>query len=260
MRNTSFLFITALLSPTGIWAQFQTSAFDFRAIAKPGVTVGSHNFTTYTTISGAALNDAGEVAFAAQYGDSPSPDNAGVFTSKRIVARQGDAVGGKYIVLIPIDTVLAINNAGQVAFEAWYADTREIAGAGEASGLGIFVENRLAMSPAPDSSNVLPAFTLTEDGQVLLKETTRQVSAPAQAPKAPGILGRVRIKPPGGLPISIALGPARQSRPPIHGAAPPEGTHPAAQLFPMNHGGQILIPVNFKDGGFLLLLGTPAAH
>jgi len=242
-------------------AYAQPPAFQFEALIKSGVTVGSHTFNAYSSVTAVALNDSGEVAFAAQYSDHPSPDNAGVFTSKRVVARQGDAVGGKYLVLIPTDTRIAINAAGQVAYEAWYADTREIANAGEASGLGIFVDNRLAMSPAPDSSATLPAFTLGDDGQVTLANAPQAVNGPqSQTPKTPGLLSRVRIKPPAGFPVGIAPSPNKSNRPPLHDPSQPVIGHTASTAFPTNRLGQILVPVNLKEGGFLLLLGTPVSR
>jgi hypothetical protein len=254
MKNT-LLHLTAIasLAVTGAGAQSTTSAFDFRALVKPGTIIGGHVFTLESTIGNAVLNDSGEAAFVAS---EPWPQSPAVFTPRRMVARQGDLVDGRYIVLLPADAILAINNAGQVAYEAWFADTKEMADSGEASGRGIFVEDHLASDAVFDAHGNASPFTLTEDGRIVIQ---RPGSVRAPSSLKSGVLDRIHIKPPTGSPFSIPpnLIPAnRQQQNPRQSL----GEHPALPLFPTNHRGQVLIPVNFKNGGCLLLLGTPGAH
>jgi hypothetical protein len=137
-----------------------------------------------------------------------------------------------------------------VAYEAWYSDNKALADAGEESGLGIFVDNHLASDAEFDAHKNATPFTLTDDGRIVF-----QNPGPARTPQSAksGVLDRIHIKPPSGLPFSIPpnLTTANRQHP---------GERPALPLFPINHRGQVLIPVNFKNGGCLLLLGTPGAH
>jgi hypothetical protein len=112
-----------------------------------------------------------------------------LFTSRRIVATQGDLVDGKYLIMIPSSGILAINNAGQVAYEAWYADSK-LAAAGDATGRGIFVENRLASDAVFDARGNAASFVLTEDGRIAVANPHPAAARPAE----PGL--RIRIKPP----------------------------------------------------------------
>lgn len=235
--------ITALALTPAVKAQ--QPSYEFRSVVQPGAIIGGRTFIAGTTIGSVALSDAGEAAFIASE-TGPAPKT--VFTTRRIVARQGDEIGGKIIVLLADDAVLQINEAGQVAFEAWYADTREKAASREGLGRGIFVDNRLVFTAPFDAE--LPAFTLAEDGRIVLHNPT---PAPAAAKAKSDIIGRIRIKPPKDSPVSIKPVPIEVTRPGQRKPAVIARPLP----FPVNHRGQILIPVNFRDGGFLLLLGTP---
>lgn len=118
MKTISHVFFVAALAlpvavnPLAGQAQQPSTRYAFHTVAQPGTIIGGRTFTRETVIGSAALNDAAEVAFVAK---APSPQPVTVFTSRRIVAKEGDVIGGKYIVLIPADAILAINNAGQVA-------------------------------------------------------------------------------------------------------------------------------------------------
>ncbi len=238
--------ITALALSPAVKAQQPASAlYEFQNVVQPGTFIGGRTFTAHTTIGSVALSDAGESAFIASE-TAPTPRT--VFTTSRIVARQGDEIGGKIIVLLAEDSPLAINEAGQVAFEAWYADTREKAASREGLGRGIFVDNRLLFTAPFDAE--LPAFTLTEDGRIVLHNPS---PAPASVKAKPDIIGRIRIKPPKDSPVSVAPIPIEAQRP--QQRKPAVSARPLP--FPVNRRGQILIPVNFTSGGFLLLLGTP---
>lgn len=244
--KTNIVLTTALLCCMGARAQTTTTpAYDFRAVVQTGTVIGGHTFTLATRIGGAALNDAGEVAFIAS-GTGPSPD--AVFTSRHIVASQGDVIDGKTIVQIfSTDAGIAINEAGQVAWEGWYTGSN---GKGP-WGRGIFVGNRLVFAAPFDSE--LPAFTLTEDGRIVT-----QSSSPSPAPAAKAnsnILGRIGIKLPKGLPLTISPSPNKPER-----RLTASAKQSCSSPFPTNRNGEILIPVNFDRGGFLLLIGTPMQH
>ncbi len=257
MRLVTFALFIASCA-VALDAQVMTPALGFETVAKPGATIGGLALPTDAQLDTVVLGDAGQVAFIAHWPDSATNSSerpgliATVFTPRRIVARGGDMLdGGKILLAIAPDSPLAVNGSGQVAYAAWYADRIEDAERGFK--LGVFVEKRLAFT-APAGSQAGPAFALTEDGEVVSKDAGQgQGAAPSQAPKTPGLLGRIHIKTPGGLPISIT--PPKQPTLPV--ALPALAPHPAAAMFPTNRRGQILVPVNFKDGGFLLLLGTP---
>lgn len=234
-------------------------SLSFETIAKTGATIGGLALPRDAQVNSVALGDGGQVAFIAHWLDSPMNSGerpgviAAVFTPRRVVMRAGDVLeSGKVVLAIAADSPVAVNGSGQVAYGAWYADRMEDAEHGFK--LGVFVEKRLAFT-APAGSEIVPAFILTEDGEVVPKEGGQgQGTAPTQTPKTPGLLGRIRIKTPSGLPISIAPPP---KQPALREAMPAVAPHPTATAFPANRRGQILVPVNFKEGGFLLLLGTP---
>jgi hypothetical protein len=246
------ILVTALALPTAVKAQQPSTRYAFHTVAQPGTIIGGRTFTRETIIGSAALNDSAEVAFVASE-PSPLPIAVfAVFTSRRVVAREGDVVGGKYIALIPADAILAINNAGQVAYEAWYADTREMAVSGDPSGRGIFVDDHLASDAVFDAHGNAAPFIFTDDGRIVL-----QNPGPAPASVKGTLPARIRLKLPNNTGVSITPPPGDARRP-----APRKQSveHPALTPFPMNHHGQILIPVNFNSGGFFLLLGTPGAR
>ncbi len=240
MKHILLLAITASLTPIAIWAQFPNSAFEFRTVAQPGTLIAGYTLTPNTTVHATALNDSGELVFIAR-----SIDQGAVLTSHRLVAKKGDTVGGKYLMQISASCV-AINNAGNVAFGAWYGDN---ANAGDPSGFGIFVDNRLALTPSLPDSGVLPVFTLSDEGQVVIQNASTPANAPTPK-KSSNPFGGLHIKTPN-LPVTFGSEKPKQQET----AAPV--TRPSAPTFPTNHHGQILVPVNFKEGGFLLLLGTP---
>ena len=242
---TPVFLIAALALPTAVTAQQPSTRYEFHTVAQPGTIIGGRTFTRETVIGSAALNDAGEAAFIAK---APSPQPVAVFTSRRIVAKEGDVIGGKYIVLIPPDAILAINNAGQVAYEAWYADTWERASAMDYSGRGIFVDDHLASDAVFDARGNASPFIFTDDGRIVFEHQGPASPSPKNAP------ARLRLKLPRES-VDITTG---ANRPAQRKQAAVE--HPALAPFPMNHRGQIVIPVNFGSDGFLLLLGTPSVH
>lgn len=247
---TPVFLITALTLSPAVKAQQPRARYAFRTVAQPGSSVAGRTFTEKTIIGSAVLNDVTEIAFVAS---EPSPLPIAVFTvftSRRVVAREGDVIGGKHILLIPPDAILAINNAGQVAYEAWYADTKEMAASGDPSGRGIFVDDHLASDAVFDArGNALP-FIFTDDGRIVIENphASPVFPSPKNAP------ARIRLKLPRES-VDITTGvnrPAQRKQAAVE--------HPALVPFPMNHRGQIVIPVNFDGGGFLLLVGTPSTH
>jgi hypothetical protein len=147
-------------------------------------------------------------------------------------------------------------------YDAYFGDTPEIAAQGEYSGLGLFVDNHFALRLTTTNEN--DPFTLTEDGQVLLKDETRaSAMSPAPPAKKPGLLDRVKINPlklPKGPTIGLGPDPSRpQPAAPRNGARPPLADDPLA-LMRANRRGQLLIPVNLPGQGFMLLLATPVVR
>jgi len=118
--------------------------------------MGDHTFEPDAVVDGTAINDAGEVAFVAHWQDG-SVERAAVFTSKRIVASEGELIGGKAITGISA-ACLTINNAGQVAYEATFTDT-------SGSQTGVFVEKRFVLGLS--NGGTANDFVFTNDGRVL---------------------------------------------------------------------------------------------
>jgi len=249
MKNTPTLsLIFALLLSTAARAQQSPQAFDFRAVAEPGSVIGGYALPPETKINSVALNDAGEYVF---YASLQSGD--GVFTSHRLVAQSGGVVGGKTIIVIPDDTHLAINARGQCAFEAWYVNSTTQVDYDEPDGFGIFVDNRL-VSNFPAHLGVLPAFTLTDDGRVVVQATGP--SPAQQTPKVrPEFASQFGVKVPKGFPKAPGQAAGAAAR-----VIPAVMRNPLPFPFPVNKKGQVLIPVNLEGRGFLLLLGTPASR
>ncbi len=118
------------------------------------------------------------------------------------------------------------------------------------SGRGIFVDDHLASDAVFDAHGNAAPFIFTDDGRIVIQYPHASPVSPA--PKsAPA---RLRLKLPRES-VDITTGANRAAQ---RKQAPVQ--HPALAPFPMNHRGQILIPVNFGAEGFLLLLGTPGAR
>ena len=166
----SLLLSTVMLGCLNGFAQQPENAFDIRPVVQPGMTIAGLTFNIGISLGATAINDMGEIAFAA-YCDGPK-----IFTSRRIVAMSGEEVDGKFIDLLSVDDPIAINNNGEVAFYAWYSDTKQIAGNEDPSNLGLFVDHRLAIPavpwPYPDH------FTLADDGTLSLQYEKSQPSKP----------------------------------------------------------------------------------
>ncbi len=203
MKRLIQLLPAVLLACLNGFAQQPTFAFTFSVIAQPGMVIGGHTFTPKTTIDSVALNDAGEVAFIARWASGNNNEHAAIFTSQRLVVSEGDVVEGKFIALIAKNAGIAINFAGQVAYEAWYTTSKEEVVDGT---LGIFIDNHLAFTP---NNLTHTDFLLTDDGWVIPRHRTFS------------------------------------------------GHQSPFPNFPTNAQGQIVLSLNLKPSGFLLLLGTP---
>jgi hypothetical protein len=258
--KTVSLLATALLFSIGARAQQPPTAYDFRAVAQPGMTIGGHLFTPNTTIQSIDLNDKGEVAFVAVWTDS-GRDYGAIFGPHGIIAQEGYTDGTRFG-LVTEDCTVAISNAGQVAYSILY--TSEIYDALMESGLwGIFIDKRLALSAESMklSSRLQkpPTFVLSADGKIILK-TEISASGAAASPRTPGKSGsldRLGVKPPQ-LPKQLQTVIAPKP------VMPRQPDRPSLiEAFPMlrtNARGQVLIPVNLGPSGFVLLLGTPVTR
>lgn len=71
-----------------------------------------------------AANDAGEVAFLAEFEDIPGVPRTGLFTRDQLLVATGDAIGGRVISGFgnPYGSNIAMNNAGVVVYYATLAD------------------------------------------------------------------------------------------------------------------------------------------
>ena len=84
--------------------------------------------------------------------------------------------------LLPTDAILAINNAGQVAYEAWYADTEEMGRRLDSSGRGIFVDDHLASNTMFDAHGNAFPFVFTDDSRIVVENPHVRRSRPRRTP------------------------------------------------------------------------------
>jgi hypothetical protein len=165
-KFAKFLPAVMLANLNGTAQQPPTSAYEFRPVFTAATNIGGHALTVRQKVEGIALNDNGEVAAVFHWNEGDRQHSA-VITSRRVVARDGDVLGGKSIASINA-TSLSLSASGQVAFEAVY---------GSPSQTGIFVERKfieaLSVSGSPDD------FTLSDDGKVTLKAAVAAAATPA---------------------------------------------------------------------------------
>lgn len=175
MRRRLQISIAAVLAGLNGFAQQPTSTYSFRPIVQPGTIIADHNFTNDTAVNDIVLNDAGEVGFIAGWTiPGEEIEHTGVFNSRRIVARDGDVVGGKPLMTI-VSGSLAINNAGRVAYEADFFQPPAVA-------RGVFLEREFVFAINPNVAGTGPDFILTEDGKILPRPGLRLEPPPAAAP------------------------------------------------------------------------------
>jgi hypothetical protein len=161
-KKFKHLLICAALALPATKAQQPTTAFNVRALVRPGMSIGGHLFSEDAAIENTAINDRGDIAFVASLIES-NQKRTFVFSSSRKVAGDGDVIDGKVIDRI-VGTTVAINNVGQTAYEAFYKDN---AAPSAEAGLGAFIDNRFVLPLKFSNSSADPDFTLTEDGKIL---------------------------------------------------------------------------------------------
>jgi hypothetical protein len=156
------------------------TAYRFEALTSDP-TIGDYSLDSNAVIDATAINDAGEVAFIAHWA-AGTAERSAVFTTKHIVASQGEVVGERTITSIS-PASLAINNAGQVAYEATYAEP-------SGSRTGIFVEKCFILELS--GGGAADDFIFSNDGRVLPKPGIAvpppppvQTVSPAPAPTTP---------------------------------------------------------------------------
>jgi hypothetical protein len=257
-RRISLLPAVMLACLNGVAQQPPKPSLDFRVIAQPGMTIGGHTFTPATTIQSVALNDAGQVAFIARWIDA-GIEHVSVLATDRIIIKEGDGTEYHRIASIPTDATVEIDNQGHIAYAARYSDIPADAWADDTR-WGIFVDQHLVVSLDGEK---IPTFTLTDGGNVMLNPQKQAAPAPlpSTAPKTARkkLLDLIPAKPPQQFPVGNTAGIKPQAQAVISGERPASPASPFPGLLTNRHG-QVLIPVNFSTGGFILLLGTPVAQ
>jgi hypothetical protein len=162
---TRCILFIALLAVRTAWAQ--PANYQFAFVVSTGARIAGHTFTPTTSFEGVALNDVGEVAFVARWQEG-GRERTAVFTSKRLVARDGDQIDGKGPLSRILANSLSINSGGTVAFEAVIG--------GAVTHTAIFVERHYKTGLA--KSGASNDFTLEDNGEVALKAA---VAAPEAA-------------------------------------------------------------------------------
>jgi hypothetical protein len=197
MRKSIQFASTVILAGLNGLAQQPIPTYSFRPVVPPGTTIADHSFTDDTVIENIVLNSSGEVGFVARWTDSDDNRSA-VYTSHRLVARDGETIGGK--TLTAIVGSIAINSTGRVAYEAEWNDPAA------ATARGVFLERDLVFAIDPSATGTGPDFILTDDGKIIPRPGVRLASPPTAAPasepaKKKGIgLGNLGLR----LPDSIA--------------------------------------------------------
>jgi hypothetical protein len=226
----------------------QPSTYELRPVITRGTTIGGQPLSECVSVDGSALNDSAEFAFVASCrldNDSGSfSTERKIFTARRLVAQDGDEIDGKFIDML-LYPKLSINKRGQVAYPAMYGDTREQARTHDVK-LGIFVDNHFAMTVLETGRNW--DFVLTDDGRVLL-DPARPPSQYLYQKQTP-LIDRLRANVPQRLPFPI---PAQRRVP--NSLYDPR---PDLSMLGPNVRGQVLLPMNLPDSGFVILLATPA--
>jgi len=163
--KTTALLLVLILACLSAHAQQTTPAFDFVPQVWRGANIGGYVFDSNTKVDAIALSDAGGVAFTAhRQNEGNGRDQTAVLTKERLVAREGQTVDGKILVRIAT-AVVAINNVGQVAYEALYTDSPH----GKLHG-GIFVDNHFSTEFEPSATGAASEFLIADDGMVRLRD------------------------------------------------------------------------------------------
>jgi len=160
-----------------------TPAYTYQTEIRTGMNIDGYPITPTTTLDTVVMNDAGAIAMTAhQLSGGTGSDHTAVLTPKKLIAQEGQVIdNGKTIVRIAT-AVLAINNAGNVAWEALWRDSAS----GNKVHTGIFLGAHYVTDFPPFASGAATDFELSDDDHVLLKNLP---SAPAKRPLGlPGLL------------------------------------------------------------------------
>jgi len=177
--------LAALIAIPAMTAQpnIQRTSYLLKTLVSTGANIGGTTLSPSAVIDGIALSDTGDVAFVARWPEG-AKERTAVFTSRHLIARDGDTLDGKFLTRINA-TALAINNEGQVAFEAIY---------GEPGQTGIFIGRKFSM--ALSTAGADNDFQLSDDGKIVLKAATA-ASAKPTAPRSGATTANNSIIPPG---------------------------------------------------------------
>jgi hypothetical protein len=203
----------------------------------------------------AALNDAGEVAFALTCHTGDLKINNMVVTAHRIVASDKELVDGKTVKIFSDDPI-AINSRGQVAYVViYYAgnDLKKDVDDETKWHTAICVDNHIVTN-VPDKTSI-NSLNLADDGTVSFNQPLTPHAAASPTGQRVQALHQIPIKlPPLKLPKNVPIG-IPPSNPQLPAPTPTANPLPP---FSTNSHGQILINSKFNDFGFVILLATPA--
>lgn len=169
VRVTSILTIALAAMPAiynSAYAQQPKPAFLFRTVVSSGSTIAGRVLNPDGYFGGAAISDNGSLAFVTTW---HSPDGKGqgvsLFTTQpeRVVATIGDIIGGRTL-LVVAGHLIAVNNAGHVAFIAYCRDSKG------AEGMSLFVDHDFVSAIDAKLTPTLSTLTLTDDGRVLSQD------------------------------------------------------------------------------------------
>ncbi len=237
----------AFIGALPLYSQALGPTFDLRPVIVPAMSIGGVPLATCSGIVSVAISETAEIAFGS-YCNEAVPT---IFTMRRIVVRSGDAVGGKFITQPAVESSIAINRTGKVAYIASYTDAPPTAATREFPKTGVFIDDRLVMADVPPESYMGARLMLTDDGQVFMDHEpspAAPVAAPAPPPANARGLNRIPLRMPRAIPLPI---PRNNPRLVAASAA-------SLAMLRSNARGQIAIPVNISYRDFVILLATPA--
>jgi hypothetical protein len=234
-------------------------------VITPDTVIDGQSIRPCLRVDTLAINDSAEIAFSTycRTGDYEITDM--LFTSRHLIAKDGDVIDGKHIKVFPTEHIVVINSHGQVAYLALYVDDWKDAENEDKWRIAICVDHHIVSTFPPDQQ--ITSLTLTDEGKVSFNQPVQQIaptspSTPsAAAQKIPGILRQIPIKLPSlRLPKNVPIGIPSIPQVPQSPSGPANAPRTRAPLFPTfasNSRGQIVIPANLPDGHFVILLASP---
>jgi len=231
----------AFASPPVAKAQQPAPSYVLRTVIEPSMSIGGEKIANCVDVESAVLNDLGDIAFGAYCGDRNR-----IFTTKRIVVSSGETVDGKVIELPP--QVVAINNRGQVLYEAFFSDAADQPM--KSWRYGLFLEHQFVAIAGYDTAGNSYSYTLTDDGRIL---------AEIRNPDRPHSAWLSADTPPSKVCDANGHVPARQrAKSPRATEMPPAQLAGAIPLLATNSCGQLLLNMHTLEP--LLVLATPIRH